>query len=457
LPLNVSPQIIDKSRTKWFLMDKCLLPPGPRHPAAFQGAWLTYRPFDFLEWCRDHHGETFTLKLPALGRVPIFTRPQDIERIFELDGGPLSGGAAQSPLVDFAGDRSLMKLDGAAHRDHREVLCRALKPSDLPDGGELLLELVRETVSSWPVGKRFDLGKALDRLALLLVAELALGDAPPELIGTAAKTLECLRRAARPMGLVRKALAPRNRSAFQPLRTVAEPYLATKFAASERASPASKSCVFARMAAACSPRGRQLDVDDVRDEMMTLLVAMMAGFSCGLKHAFYRILSTPGIQARLSDRGEGSRERATAADINRRPFLDAVCKEVLRYCPDIPFAVRKTRTDVEIGGWRLPAATTFGIGIYLTHRRASCFEGPDRFWPDRFLSVRPSRFEYLPFGGGRRGCVAGPFYVFVQKMILAATFERFRLRLCDRRENPVTLMAIVSSPSRSIRVLAEPL
>ena len=109
-----------------------------------------------------------------------------------------------------------------------------------------------------------------------------------------------------------------------------------------------------------------------------------------------------------------------------------------------------------IGGWRLPEATTLGIGIYLTHRRASSFEDPDRFWPERFLTARPSRFEYLPFGGGRRGCVAGPFYVFVQKMILAAAFERFRLRLCDRRNNPVTLMAIVSSPSRPLWVIAEP-
>ena len=182
-------------------MDKCHLPPGPRHPAAFQGAWLTYRPFDFLEWCRNHHGETFTLKLPALGRVPIFTRPQDIERIFELDGGPVSGGEAQSPLVDFAGDRSLMKLDGTAHRDHREVLCRALKPSELPNGGDLLLEQVREAVASWPVGKRFELGRALDRLALMLVSELALGEAPLELIAYGREDARRLATRSAPHGL----------------------------------------------------------------------------------------------------------------------------------------------------------------------------------------------------------------------------------------------------------------
>ncbi len=75
-------------------MKKPFLPPGPKYPAALQGAWLTYRPFGFLEWCRAHHGETFTLKLPSVGSVPIFTRPDDIERIFDLDGTALWGGAA---------------------------------------------------------------------------------------------------------------------------------------------------------------------------------------------------------------------------------------------------------------------------------------------------------------------------------------------------------------------------
>jgi cytochrome P450 len=328
-------------------------------------------------------------------------------------------------------------------------------PSELPNGGEGLLERIRDAVARWPTGRRFDLGEALEELALFLVSDIALGEVPAELYSTASETLSGLRRAARPMGFLRRAFPGGHRSEFQALRNVAEPYLSSKLAGGERASSAAKSCVFARMAAACSSRGKQLDGSEVRDEMMTVLVAMMAGFSCGLKHAFYWILSTPGTQARLRDSARGKSASGSAREISRRPFLDAVCKEVLRYCPDIPFAVRKASTDVEIGGWRLPNGTTFGIGIYLTHRRPSIFVNPDCFWPERFLHARPSRFEYLPFGGGRRGCVAGPFYLFVQKLILAAAFERFSLQVCDRRRNPVTLMAIVSSPSRPIWVMAE--
>ncbi len=350
-----------------------------------------------------------------------------------------------------------MKLDGAAHDDHRQILAKALRPSELPEGGEATLECIRQAVAAWPLGRRFDLGKAVDRLALMLVSDLALGVAPEELLATASQTLDGLRRAARPMGLLRKALPPPARSPFRTLRSVAEPYLDSKLNRIDPRSTARPSCVFARMAAACSrpAASPQFVGDDVRDEMMTVLVAMLAGFSCGLKHAFYWILRSSGTQDRVRATAGQNPTAPTAAEIARRPFLDAVCKEVLRFCPDIPFAVRRTCTPLDLGGWRLPGAATLGIGIYLTHRRASSFDDPNRFRPERFLSARPSRTEYLPFGGGRRGCVAGPFYLFVQKLVLAAAFEKLRFRLCDRRDNPVTLVAIVSSPSRPLWVIAE--
>ena len=115
------------------------------------------------------------------------------------------------------------------------------------------------------------------------------------------------------------------------------------------------------------------------------------------------------------------------------PFLDSVCKEVLRLCPDIPFAVRRAAMDVVVGPWHLPAGCTLGLGIYLIQRRESSFPRADSFVADRFLASRPSRFEYLPFGGGRRGCVAAPLFCLAQKLIIAAAFERLRFHLCDSR------------------------
>ena len=127
-----------------------------------------------------------------------------------------------------------------------------------------------------------------------LVSDLGLGEAPAELIATAAETLTGLKRASRPMGLIRKALAPRGQSQFHALRRAAEPYLQSSLVRADPSASAPKSCVFARMAAARSARGNHLGTDDVRNEMRTVLVAMMAGSSCGLKHAFWWTLRTPG-------------------------------------------------------------------------------------------------------------------------------------------------------------------
>ncbi len=188
--------------------------------------------------------------------------------------------------------------------------------------------------------------------------------------------------------------------------------------------------------------------------MMTVLTAMLGGLTCAVKHAFCWVLRTPGIQPRIRDESSGTMQAESPEQIVSRSYLDAVCKEVLRLCPDIPFAVRRASSDDAIGPWRLPAGTTIGLGIYLLHRRAASFPEPDRFIPERFLTSHPPRFEYLPFGGGRRGCVAGPLFVFLEKLILAAALESFEFRLCDPRENPVTSMAMVSTPTRPLWVTA---
>lgn len=436
-------------------MDQFVLPPGPKRPAFLQAASLAYRPFRFLESCRDAYGEAFTVSTPPLGPTPIFSHPADVARVFELDGKVLLGGAAQAPMVDFAGDRSLMKLDGPLHSEHREILTGVLRPSDLPGGGAGVFEHIRRAVAGWPIGRRFELGAALDRLALEVVADVVLGAVDEGLIEAATRAMRFVRRASSPVGRLLGALVPWDRGPFGRIRPVTEDYLMERMGRQRDESGRAGGCVFARLATQRSSRGNGLDPDDVRDETMTLLTAMLGGLACSSKHAFYWVLRTPGIQSRVRSATARAASAGCLEEIASQQYLDAVCKEILRLCPDIPFAVRRASTDIEIGPWRLPAGTTLGVGIYLLHRREASFPEPDRFLPDRFLAARPSRFEYLPFGGGRRGCVAAPLFVFLEKLILAAAFERNRFSLCDHRDNPVTSMSLVSTPARPLWVIAE--
>jgi cytochrome P450 len=430
------------------------LPPGPRRPAVLQGLSLAHRPFRFLKLCRDTYGDTFTITVPPLGRTVIFSQPDDFEQLLTLDGEILHGGAAQAAVVTFAGDGSLMKLDGAVHQEHREILTRVLRPASLPAGGANLLELIRRTLADWPVGKRFDLGAAVDRLGLELVTTVGFGGAPAEVMRQSKRAIRSIRRAARPTAFLLSALLPYERVRFGSVRRATERFIAARSSLLSGKSSSSEGCLFSRLAAQSTSTGVCLGVDDLRDEMMTVLTAMVGGLTCAVKHAFYWVLRTPGIQPRIRDELSGAMLAESPEQIVGRPYLDAVCKEVLRLCPDIPFAVRRAASDVAIGPWTLPAGTTIGLAIYLLHRRAASFPEPDQFIPERFLASRLPRFEYLPFGGGRRGCVAGPLFVFLEKLILAAALELYEFQLCDTRENPVTSMAMVSTPARPLWVTA---
>jgi cytochrome P450 len=393
---------------------------------------------------------------PRLGWTPIFSRPEDVEQIFALDGIHLQGGAAQAPMVDFAGERSLMKLDGPEHREHREVLMGSLRPSDLPEGGSAIFATIRQAVAGWPVDRRFDLGAKLDRLALDLVAELVLDGVPEELLERAWQGMRTVRAASGPIGLLVGILKRGTGAHVGIVRQLAEHYVEARIAERESEPAKSPRCVFHRLMAGCPARGARLGPNDVRDETLTVLTAMLGGLSCSMKHAFLGILSSGGLQSRVRLATASAVAAGSPEGIASGSLLDSVCKEVLRLSPDIPFAVRQATTDVTIDRWRVPARTNIGIAIYLLHRRASTFPEPDRFLPDRFLSARPSRFEYLPFGGGRRGCVAAPLLLFLQKLILATVCERLHLTRCDRRENPVTSLSLVSTPARPIWVIAAP-
>jgi cytochrome P450 len=247
-------------------------------------------------------------------------------------------------------------------------------------------------------------------------------------------------------------LSPRGPGPFDRLRRALEGHLEDHVSWGAHAPPS----VLHRLANGCPAHRIRLSPESVRDGAVTLFVATVAGLSCSMKHSLYWILRTPGMAARIRAATARMVAEDDPAAIVTDPFLDAIAKEVLRLCPDIPFAVRRAASDVAIGPWRLPAGTTLGLGIHLIHRRASSFPQPERFWPERFLSARPSRFEYLPFGGCRRGCVAAAFFPFVQKLILAAVLERHHLRLRDRRINPVTSLAIVSTPFRPLWAMSEP-
>jgi cytochrome P450 len=190
---------------------------------------------------------------------------------------------------------------------------------------------------------------------------------------------------------------------------------------------AGRADVLAMLLDARDEAGQPLTEDEVHDELVTLLVAGHETTATSLAWALRWILPDRALLGRLRD------EIATTAGdpqrIAKLEMLDATVRETLRLQPIVPVVGRVLQHRMTIRGLDLPAGTAVAPAIYLVNRRAALYPEPNRFHPARFLTFKPSPWEWLPFGGGLRRCIGAAFAVYEMKMVLAAMLPRIDARL----------------------------
>ena len=202
--------------------------------------------------------------------------------------------------------------------------------------------------------------------------------------------------------------------------------------------------IFSLLLAARDEDGEPLTDSELRDELMTLLVAGHETTATALAWALERLTRTPAVLDRLlAERREGLDE-----------YLGAVVKETLRLRPVVPAVVRRLQAPMTFGPWDLPAGVHIAPSIYLMHRRPDIYAEPLAFRPERFLGDDPpGTYEWIPFGGGVRRCLGASFAMFEMQVVLAAVLDSVRLRPASpRTSESVTRRAITFAPSRGGRI-----
>ena len=167
--------------------------------------------------------------------------------------------------------------------------------------------------------------------------------------------------------------------------------------------------------------GSPMTAQELRDELMTLLVAGHETTASQLAFAFERLVRTPEVLARLTDE--------VAAD-DGDAYLTATVQETLRRRPVLPNAApRLVMQELEVGGWRYPAGVCLVPNAYLVHHDPAIYPEPYAFRPERFLDQAPGTYTWIPFGGGRRRCLGAAFATVEMKIVLRTVLERTRPRV----------------------------
>jgi cytochrome P450 family 135 len=191
--------------------------------------------------------------------------------------------------------------------------------------------------------------------------------------------------------------------------------------------------------------GSEMSDEQLRDQLMTLLVAGHETTASSLAWAVERLVRNPPVLARLRD------EVAAGDD----EYVDAVCKETLRLRPILALVLRRLTEPMEIGGRLLPAGANIAPCIYLVHRRPDIYPEPYAFRPERFIERPAGTYTWIPFGGGVRRCLGASFALFEMRVVLRELVKRLELRASDERPERVTRRAITLVPDRGGEVVVE--
>jgi cytochrome P450 len=192
--------------------------------------------------------------------------------------------------------------------------------------------------------------------------------------------------------------------------------------------------------------GTSMSDRELRDQLVTLLLAGHETTATALAWTFDLLLRTPAAYARLA---------AEVREGGGDEYLRAVIAEALRLRPVVPLAGRRLASELRINGYVLPPGADVTPAIWLTHTRPDLYPQPKTFRPERFLDNPPATYAWIPYGGGVRRCLGAAFAEFEMRVVLAAILARFDLRAASRRPERIARRNITFSPRRGTRVVAQ--
>jgi cytochrome P450 len=442
------------------------LPPGPWAAAWWQLLRFAGEPLGFLEECHRRYGDAFTLHIAGHGRFVMLSNPAVVREVFRADPDVLHSGEANSLFAATVGQNSVLVLDGTPHARQRRVLVPPLKGERMRAFFEAMRLETLEAVRAWPVAASFPTLPTMRRVTLRVILRTGLGLIPgPELDRFEQKMETFLANGRQRYALVLMSVIPirllsgsRWVPLFRQLRDLDDDLFAFIEARRKGGNSPAGPNVLDDLLAATYEDGTPLGDREVRDALITILIAGHDTTALALSWALVEIASHPDIVDHLCDElvritGGGPPE---AEHLPALEYLEGAIRESLRLRPVAPFVVRKTVRPFAVGGWQFPAGVVLCPCSYLVHRREELYADPGRFRPERFQERRFGPHEWFPFGGGNRVCLGMPFALYEMKVLLATVLSQVRLSRPEGARSRARRYGIVLGPDDGGRIMVRP-
>jgi cytochrome P450 len=438
------------------------VPPSLPLPAAVQTYYWIRQPTEMMQLWSRHYGHAYRLRLMPLD-FNLFSDPDAIRSIFAAKQDEMHAGKVNRLLRAVVGDNSVLLLDGSEHMRHRKLLVPSFHGERMRLYGETMAEITRRTVTELPADRAFALHPYMQEITLQIILRSVFGaDEGAELDGLRTRIKRLLSVGEHRLAfivLIYLATHPEAEARFPWRKLLQErdrtDALLYEIIGARRHDTAAmgRKDVLAMLMQARDEAGEPMSDRELRDELMTALVAGHETTATALAWAFERILRHPEVLARLQAelRGAGG-TAARPEQLASLPYLDATIKEVLRQRPIVAVVGRVLQEPAAIGGYELNTGQAVGACIYLAHRNPDIYPQPERFMPERFLDKPVDPVHWLPFGGGIRRCIGAQFALYELKIVLGTLLAHCDLSLADAKPTRTVRRAVTFAPEHGTLV-----
>ena len=402
--------------------------------------WLA-RPYAFLDGCLQAYGSLFTVHFLGFSPLVFFGDPQAVKEIFSIDAQKFDAGKGNGLLQPLLGDNSLIVLDGDRHKRERKLLMPPFHGAKVASYADTIWQISLEICHEWKPGQTVVASREMPKIAMEVILQtvfgLREGDRYQELKSLLVKMLD-LTGSPLSASLIFFKFLQRDLGAWSPwgkvVRTRRRVYalLQEEIEARREAEGQNGDDMLSLMLLARDEAGQPMADAELKDELITMLVAGHETTASVLCWALYWVHKLPSVKARLMAELESVGEDAEPIEIAKLPYLTAVASETLRLYPIVPIASpRICREETTIQGRTYPADTFLAPCIYAVHHREDLYPESKRFRPERFLERQYAPHEFLPFGGGNRRCLGYALAKLEINLVLAAILRERSLVLAD--------------------------
>jgi cytochrome P450 len=429
-------------------------PPAVRLPRPLQMLRFSRRQIEFVFRARRELGEVFEMQAGISGGTIVSCHPDHARSLFTAKPELVPSLTAESPLRPIVGPGSVLTANGESHLRQRRLLLPAFHGDAIERYTQMIGDVTEREIDSWPVGEPFALAPRMQAITLEVIMSGIFGLEGQPVRGSAEHRLRSAVKyltaastsplakvgelantgRAEPVGLVRAGVSVLDRATY--------PVIEARRRASDLAE---REDILSMLLAARTEDGEMLSDGELRDELLTLLLAGFETTANSLAWTWERLLRTPAAHETLI--------KAVRCGEQASEHVEAAIVEGMRCRPVVPIVRRRVTVPWRLGEYVLPAGSAVSVSILLLHHREDLYPEPFAFRPERWLDRKPGTYEWIPFGGGTRRCLGATLAMAEQRVVLAAMARRLDLQAEEPEPEHALHRNVTMIPSRGARAL----